>query len=128
MSSAEETSPNAEQAAFWVSRTGQNWVDQQEVLDRLFSNITEALLRAAMPQMGERVLDLGCGSGETTLEIGNRVAPEGFALGLDISPILLERARQRAKATAANNLKFLEADAQTHDFEPESFDLLTSQV
>ena len=127
MTSAEQTGPNADQAAYWVSRTGQNWVDQQEVLDHLFSNITGAFLKAAMPQAGERVLDLGCGTGETTLEIGNRIAPDGSVLGLDISSILLDRARQRAEVTANANVEFHETDAQTHNFEPGSFDLLASR-
>ena len=79
MASAEQIGPNVDQAAYWVSRTGQNWVEQQEVLDHLFSDITGAFLKAAMPQPGERVLDLGCGTGETTLEIGNRIVPDGSA-------------------------------------------------
>jgi SAM-dependent methyltransferase len=127
MTSTEQTGSNVDQAAYWVSRTGQNWVDQQEVLDHLFSNITGAFLKVAMPQPGERVLDLGCGTGETTLEIGNRIMPDGSVLGLDISSVLLDRARQRAEVTAAANVEFHETDAQTHNFEPGSFDLLTSR-
>ena len=127
MTSTAQTGPNADQAAYWTSRTGKNWVDQQEVLDHLFSNITQVLLEAAILQPGERVLDLGCGSGGTTLDIGRRIAPGGSVLGLDISSILLDRACQRAKVRAARNVEFHEADAQTHTFEPGSFDLLTSR-
>jgi ubiquinone/menaquinone biosynthesis C-methylase UbiE len=127
MTSAEQTGPNADQAVYWASRTGKNWVDQQEALDHLFTNITQELLEASMLQPGERVLDLGCGSGATTLDIGSRITPGGSVLGLDISSILLNRARQRAKVTAATNVKFREADAQTHNFEPGSFDLLISR-
>ncbi|MGI9523684.1 MAG: class I SAM-dependent methyltransferase [Hyphomicrobiaceae bacterium] len=127
MTTVERTGPNVDQADYWVSRTGQNWVNQQEALDRLFSNITATFLNAAMPQPGERALDLGCGTGETTLEIGKRIAPGGSAMGLDISSILLDRARQRAENTAIANVEFHEADAQIYNFEPNSFDLLASR-
>lgn len=127
MTSAGQIGPNVDQAAYWVSRSGQNWVDQQEVLDHLFSNITEALLKVADPKPGERVLDLGCGTGETTLELGNRILPDGSVLGLDISSILLDQARQRAKVSAAANVEFHETDVQTHNFQPNSFDLLISR-
>ena len=127
MATAERTGPNVDQANYWVSRTGRNWLDQQNVLDRLFSNITGIFLKAAMPLPGERVLDLGCGTGETTIEISKLIAPDGSVLGLDISSILLDRARQRAEVAANANIEFHEADAQTHNFKPGSFDLLTSR-
>jgi SAM-dependent methyltransferase len=124
---ADRNGPNVDQADYWVSRTGQNWVNQQEALDHLFSNITATFLTAAKPLAGERALDLGCGTGETTLEIGKRIAPDGSAVGLDISSILLDRARQRAEITAIANVEFHEADAQVYNFAPNSFDLLASR-
>jgi len=64
------------------------------------------------PAPGEQVVDVGCGCGDTSLELGRRVGPEGGVLGLDISAPMLEVARGRAMASGAHNLDFQEADAQ----------------
>ncbi len=119
--------PNAGEAAYWSSPAGQKWVDHQESLDRLFGGITEALLREALPQPGEHVLDLGCGTGATTFTFSRHIAPGGTITGLDISPVMLGLARTRAENAGAAGLVFREADAQTFPFAPNSFDLLVSR-
>src|SRR5579885_3498256 len=78
-------------------------------------------------QSGERILDIGCGSGETTLELARRAGPAGSALGVDISRLLLDAARAAARQAALANVSFQEADAQTHAFAPASFDLVFSR-
>ena len=119
--------PNAGEAAYWSSPARQKWVDHQESLDRLFGGITEALLREALPQPGEHVLDLGCGTGATTFTFSRHIAPGGTITGLDISPVMLGLARTRAENAGAAGLVFREADAQTFPFAPNSFDLLVSR-
>jgi SAM-dependent methyltransferase len=74
---------------------------------------------------GERVLDVGCGCGETSLALARRVGATGSVLGVDISTVMLERARARAAGVA--NVRFLAADAQTHGFAPASFDVVFSR-
>ncbi|MCR5880984.1 class I SAM-dependent methyltransferase [Phenylobacterium sp. J367] len=76
-------------------------------------------MAALAPSAGERLLDIGCGAGETTIELAERVQPGGAVVGLDISRPLLEAARARA---APSGVEFIEADAQTHAFPPGSFD------
>jgi SAM-dependent methyltransferase len=86
-----------------------------------------ARLRAAM-QVGaaDRVLDIGCGTGQTTRDAA-RAAPRGSALGVDISEDMLERARRSSAEEAVANVTFERGDAQTHPFSPASFDLIISR-
>ena len=83
------------------------------------------LIDRARPKPGERVLDVGCGSGATTFAFAKAVAPNGFALGLDVSEPMLSQAR--AFAPKGLPLDFALADATVHPFEPASFDLLASR-
>jgi SAM-dependent methyltransferase len=76
---------------------------------------------------GEQVLDVGCGCGQTSLELARRVGPHGTVVGLDISQPMLTRAQERQKELAIANLEFIRADAQTYVFERERFDLIFSR-
>jgi SAM-dependent methyltransferase len=82
---------------------------------------------AVLLQPGERVLDVGCGYGTSTLEAAKRVAPSGRVVGVDISAAMLEPARQRVAAGGVDNVELLQADAQVHPFEPASFDVVISR-
>ena len=77
-------------------------------------------------QRHERVLDIGCGRGQTTCEAA-RMARGGSALGVDISASAVERARELAQAQGIRNVAFECADAQVHPFPPERFDLAISR-
>ncbi len=84
-------------------------------------------LRAAISvRPADRVLDIGCGTGQTTREAA-RAAASGSALGIDISPARLARARRLARAEGLRNIGFVQADAQTHRFPPGHFDLAISR-
>jgi ubiquinone/menaquinone biosynthesis C-methylase UbiE len=124
---ASEPGPNAAQARYWASRSGMKWIAYQQKLDRLFSGVTAALLEAAAPRAGQRVLDFGCGTGETALALAEKVGPSGEVVAIDISAPLLDQARQRAGAAGAANIRFVEADAQSFIFAPASADLLVSR-
>jgi SAM-dependent methyltransferase len=86
----------------------------------------EVLRRAWRVQPGERVLDIGCGSGQTTCEVA-RIARVGSALGVDISASAIERARELARAQGVRNVTFERADAQVCRFPQERFDLAISR-
>jgi SAM-dependent methyltransferase len=74
------------------------------------------------------VLDVGCGSGATTAAAAVAVGPTGRVTGVDVSAPLLAAARGRAeRAGVADRVGLLTADAQTHDFEPASFDAVVSR-
>src|SRR5262249_54018351 len=75
---------------------------------------------------GSRVLDVGCGAGATTFAMARRLGAAGRCVGVDISEPLLTAAKAHASTKGARNADFLHADAQTHRFEPESFDAVIS--
>ena len=84
-------------------------------------------LRAAIGvRPADRVLDIGCGTGQTTREAA-RAAASGSALGIDISAARLARARRLARADGLANISFVQADAQSHRFAPGCFDLAISR-
>jgi len=121
------TGPNAEQITYWNEQTGPKWVARQALLDGQLATFGEAVLDAAKVGVGDRVLDVGCGCGDTTLALARRAGPRGRAVGVDVSAPMLARARERAAAERCANLEFLEADAQTHPFAPASFDAVVSR-
>jgi SAM-dependent methyltransferase len=103
-------------------------VTLQERLDGLFEALSQATLDRAQPTTGEHVLDVGCGCGATTLELGRRVGPSGRVHGIDISAPMLARARERIDAAGLANATVTLADATTHAFAPESVDLVFSRL
>ncbi len=115
---------NADQSQRWNDRTGRSWVELGHLLDRLFEAFVPLLLDEIEPVAGLRIMDVGCGAGALTLAAAGRGA-EG--LGVDISRPLIEAARSRARSLRIESAHFLEADAQTHQFETESFDALVSR-
>ena len=119
--------PNAEQIEYWSRRGGPTWVEHQRQVDASIRPYGDAAIERGAPAPGERVLDLGCGCGETTLQLSQRVAPGGSVTGIDISDVMLDRARGRARLAAAAGVRFENADAQTHAFAPGSFDLAFSR-
>jgi ubiquinone/menaquinone biosynthesis C-methylase UbiE len=86
----------------------------------------EVLRRAHAIQPNDRVLDIGCGMGQTTCEAA-RAALAGSALGVDISAVAVERARELARAQGIRNVTFECADAQVHAFPKGHFDLVMSR-
>ena len=116
---------NADQMAYWNGPAGQRWTDRQRVQDILLAPVSEILIERAAAQPGERILDVGCGCGATSIALAERVAPAGHVLGIDISAPMLARARELAWQGLP--LDFVLADATVHPFEPASFDLLVSR-
>jgi len=118
---------NAQQILYWNETAGPRWVELQERLDAQLVELGEAALDAAALAPGERVLDVGCGCGASSLAAAERVAPGGQVLGVDVSGPMLARARARAAEAGRSELAFLEADAQTHAFEPGAFHAVVSR-
>ena len=115
---------NAAQAEYWNSVAGPKWTDRQEHQDEVLSPVSDRLIAAANPRPGERVIDVGCGCGATTIDFAARVTPGGEVLGLDLSEPMLARARERAAGLPA---RFVLADATVYDFDPEGADLAASR-
>lgn len=116
---------NTDQIAYWNGPNGQRWTDRQAEQDVLLAPVSKALFDRAAAGAGERVIDVGCGCGSTSLALAERVAPSGFVLGIDISGPMLARARERAPKGAP--VDFVQADATDYPFDPESFDVLVSR-
>lgn len=118
---------NPDQAAYWNDKAGGTWAELQDQLDRQLAPLGERAQRALAPQAGERILDIGCGCGDTTLKLGRAVGATGEVVGVDISRPMLEVARRRGAASGLK-VRFLEADAQTSDLAAEGgFDALFSR-
>ena len=117
---------NIEQAELW-SQLAQTWLEMEE----RFTSVSELPGRLAMDrlelQAGQQVLDIGCGTGMTTLELASRVGPDGSAVGLDITSEMLVKARERAAGSGAVNATFVHGDAQVHDLGAGRFDAAYSR-
>jgi SAM-dependent methyltransferase len=117
---------NAEQREYWNSDESQHWVKHQDVYDRLLERFGARVIDAASLAPGEQVLDLGCGSGATTIVAARAIAP-GPALGVDLSEPMLAVARERAGRAGVDNVRFQMADAQSHPFESHTIDVAISR-
>ena len=116
---------NADQIAYWNGPAGGRWADRQAAQDILLGPVADILIGRAKPVSGERVIDVGCGSGATAIAFGRKVAPSGHVFGIDVSNPMLERAR--ASAPKDLPIDFVLADATVYPFDPQSFDLLASR-
>jgi SAM-dependent methyltransferase len=101
------------------------WAEVREALERQLAPLGRHALTALAPQPGERVLDIGCGGGETAVELARAVAPGGTVLGIDLSAAVLAFARRAVKG--CERVQFVHADAQVFPFEPASFDAAFSR-
>ena len=117
---------NSEQIAEWNGALGQRWATMQREIDGIVVPFGYAALKAAAPQSGERVIDIGCGCGDTTIEIARIVGGEGAVLGIDVSQPMLEVARSRGALARSAHLGFLDGDASEAEL-PANNDLLFSR-
>ena len=116
---------NADQIAYWNGPGGQHWTDRQQSQDLLLAPVSDILIDRAKAKSGERIVDVGCGCGATSIAFAQKVGPTGHVLGIDISAPMLARARQMARAKTP--VDFVLADATVYPFEAASFDLLVSR-
>jgi len=119
--------PNAGQAAAWDGPNGETWVRMQDALDRELAQLGQAALAALAPKPGERILDIGCGCGATTLELAHVVGPGGEALGVDLSQAMLAVGRRRAAEAGLAQARFVQADAQVFAPAPAGYDAAYSR-
>jgi ubiquinone/menaquinone biosynthesis C-methylase UbiE len=114
------------QTALWNGSAGRAWVDAQEVLDQMFKPFEDLLVETMGAGAGLRVLDVGCGTGSTTLAAARWLGVKGHCIGVDVSAPMIAVAQARAEREGST-ASFICADAQTHAFEPASFDRIMSR-
>src|SRR6202171_5724009 len=117
---------NSEQIAEWNGALGQRWIAMRQEIDRFVVPFGDAALKAAAPQPGERVIDIGWGCGDTSIEMARIVGAGGAVLGVDVSQPMLAVARSRGALANCAHLAFREGDASEADL-PANTDLLFSR-
>lgn len=117
---------NKDQEEMWNGAGGKAWVRAQTLLDTAFQPFADILVETVTTANANSVLDIGCGTGATTLAMAKALGPEADCLGLDISETMISHARKRA-AESGSHAEFLVADAQTYPFEAGRFDMITSR-
>ena len=118
---------NVEQAANWDGPDGEYWAAHQERFDNSIRPHHGRLMAVAAIAPGERVLDIGCGNGLTSRDAARAVGPQGSVVGADLSGPMLARAERLAKDEGLGNVRYEQADAQVHPFEPGTFDVAMSR-
>jgi SAM-dependent methyltransferase len=118
---------NAEQLEAWDGGEGEYWAANADLYDASVDRYHRALLDLAAITSDDAVLDIGCGTGQTTRDAA-RAAVAGSALGIDLSSRMLDVARARAESEGIANVGFVQGDAQVHPFDPESFDVALSRT
>jgi SAM-dependent methyltransferase len=123
----EVAASNAEQLRAWDGEEGTYWADHADAFDRAVAAYRDRFVAAAAVQATDHVLDIGCGTGETTRDAA-RAATSGRALGVDLSSQMIELARRKAADAGLANATFEQLDAQIHPFEPHAFDVAISRT
>lgn len=118
---------NVDQAAAWDGPEGGYWAEHQARFDRTIRPHHARLMAAAAIGPGQRVLDIGCGNGQTSRDAARAAGPGGEVFGVDLSGPMLGKAQQLAKDDGIGNIRFERGDAQVYRFEPGAFDLVMSR-
>ena len=123
-----DDAPNTQMKSYWDEEAGARWVAQQAQLDGQLAPYGDAVLEQAELRPGQRVLDVGCGCGATTVGAAEQIGSDGSLVGVDLSRAMLERTRERLGAAGyKGHLDLLVEDAQVYPFESASFDVIVSR-
>lgn len=118
---------NTAQARAWDGDEGAYWAARADHFDRALGAYHDRFMAAARIRPGDRVLDVGCGTGQATREAA-RDAVGGSAMGVDLSARMIELARRLAREQDVANVGFEQADAQIHPFPAGGFDVVISRT
>jgi SAM-dependent methyltransferase len=118
---------NAEQAKAWDGDEGAYWARHADLFEESTSRYDRRMLDAVGLTATSQVIDVGCGSGDTT-RAAAVVAPDGSVLAVDLSRELVDAARRRAARAGIGNARFEVGDAQVYPFEPGAADAVISKT
>jgi len=110
---------------FWNGEGGENWLRFQKTIRSSLHHFGETVMEESQIAEGENILDIGCGSGETTMSLVRRVGSLGSVHGVDISSLILKKTENFT--LQHDNLNFDCADAQTYPFEKKNYHLVFSR-
>ena len=116
---------NHEQSEYWNEKYGHKWVENDNSMNERLSILTKELFLKTNIENGDKVLDIGCGGGQTSYEASKLVGDNGYVLGADISDLLLSVAK--SKYSKINNLEFKNCDVQNYSFKEKSFNKVISR-
>jgi SAM-dependent methyltransferase len=119
---------NAGALQAWDGDDGAYWSDNERIFDGSVARYREPFFAAAAIGTGAQVLDVGCGTGQTTRDAARLAHDDGAALGVDLSSRMLEVARRRAAEERITNVEFVQADAQVHPFDEGRYDVAISRT
>src|SRR5262249_54562691 len=117
---------NVDMAAEWDGDEGADWAREWQRYDHAMHPFHEALLAAVAVEPTDRVLDIGCGNGESTRQTA-RIASEGSAFGIDLSSRMIAQARELARQEGVHNVVFERGDVQAYPFDDEAYDVCISR-
>ena len=116
---------NDEQFEFWNEGIGKKWVEEDDSMNERLSILTKELFLRSNINRDDKILDIGCGGGQTTFEASELVGENGYVIGADISKILLDLAKSKYANT--KNLEFKYCDVQNYEFRENSFNKVISR-
>src|SRR5216683_2499292 len=105
---------NAAQQEYWNTVAGPRWVGLGGFVERRVRAVNDLLLARSAVAPGEKVLEIGCGTGAATVPFAEAVGERGRVVGVDISEPMLAGARKRIAESGRGNILLLQADAQVH--------------
>ncbi len=112
------TDPSREFVDFWNEILVPKFVRFKHILVDGLTHHSEAVAPSLHVKEGDRVLDVGCGFGDTAIQLARRVGPAGSVTGIDCCEAFLTVAREDAVAAGLSNVEFIEGDAQSYPFQP----------
>jgi ubiquinone/menaquinone biosynthesis C-methylase UbiE len=116
---------NDEQFEFWTEGIGKKWVEEDDSMNERLSILTKELFLRSNINRNDKILDIGCGGGQTSFEASEKVSENGYVVGADISKILLDLAKSKYANT--KNLEFKYCDVQNYEFRKNSFNKVISR-
>ena len=118
MSTVPAAASSNEFVDFWNDVLVPKFIKYRHILVGGLTHHSEKIFPTLEISEGDKAVDVGCGFGDTAIQIAKRVGPEGSVLGMDCCKAFLEFARADAKAAGISNVTFVEGDVQGYPFEP----------